>query len=98
MDLSLLKAVLSTPEFGIASLGVLMLIFRNIIKAKILSKLTQEHSYKVLDRIITFVGVIAMIGALFWGGSAFMKYMNLENKKSRQAATLKHRQNSNVLY
>ncbi len=68
MDLSLLKAVLSTPEFGIASLGVLMLIFRNIIKAKILSKLTQEHSYKVLDRIITFVGVIAMIGALFWGG------------------------------
>lgn len=68
MDLSLLKAVLSNPEFGIASLAVLMLIFRNIIKAKILSKLTQEHSYKVLDRIITFVGIVAIIGSLSWGG------------------------------
>lgn len=68
MDLSLLKAVLSNPEFGIASLAVLMLIFRNIIKARILSKLTQEHSYKVLDRIITFVGIVAIIGSLSWGG------------------------------
>ncbi|CAM4120239.1 MULTISPECIES: RsiV family protein [Lelliottia] len=67
MDLSLLKAILFTPEFGIASLGVLMLISRNIIKAKVLSKLTQEHSYKVLDRIIFFIGIVAIIGALFWG-------------------------------
>lgn len=69
MDLSLLKAVLSTPEFGIASLGVLMIIFKNIIRAKVLSKLTREHSYKVLDRIIIFVGIITIIGALFWGSS-----------------------------
>lgn len=83
MDLSLLKAVLSTPEFGIASLGVLMLIFRNIIKAKILSKLTKEHSYKILDRIIIFVGIVAIIGSLFGGVIKIYEIHELAKQKAK---------------
>lgn len=85
MDLSLLKTLLSSPELGVACLGVLLIIFRNIIRARFISKLTQEHSYKVVNRIIWFVGIIAVIGSLLWGGIRFYE-IDQSSKNQQQAA------------
>ncbi|MEI7310973.1 RsiV family protein [Pectobacterium carotovorum] len=66
MDISLLKAILSAPELSVAAIGAMLIIFRNIIRAKFLARLTQEHSYKIINRIIWFVGVVTIVGALSW--------------------------------
>lgn len=88
MDLSLLQMLLSSPELGVACLGVLLIIFRNIIKAKFISKLTQEHSYKVVNRIIWFVGVIAIIGSLLWGGIRFYEIEQSGKNQQRVAKSV----------
>ncbi|MCW9642040.1 RsiV family protein [Klebsiella michiganensis] len=88
MDLSLLKMLLSSPELGVACLGVLLIIFRNIIKAKFISKLTREHSYKVVNRIIWFVGVIAIIGSLLWGGIRFYEIEQSGKNQQRVAKSV----------
>lgn len=66
MDIPLLKTMLSSPEFPIAVIGAMLIIFRNIIRANFLARLTQDHSYKIINRIISVVGVVTIVGALSW--------------------------------
>jgi len=53
---------------GIAgiSLGLLFLLFKQIIAKKIFPNLTQEQSYKILRLIVSFLFVIGLVGMLLW--------------------------------
>ncbi len=48
------------------SLGILLLIFRQIIAKKIFPQLSQLHSFKLLRLIITFLFTIGLIGMILW--------------------------------
>lgn len=53
---------------GIAgiSLGLIFLLFKQIIAKKIFPNLTQEQAYKILRLIVTFLFVIGLVGMLLW--------------------------------
>ncbi|MFS4456676.1 hypothetical protein [Maribacter sp. 2304DJ31-5] len=53
---------------GIAglSIGLILVIFREIIRRKIFPNLTKEQGYKILRLIIIFVFIIAMSGIVAW--------------------------------
>ncbi|HBO7364602.1 TPA: hypothetical protein L4900_003619 [Pseudomonas aeruginosa] len=54
MELDLLKNLIGSTGLGGFCVGVLFLLFRKIIGAKFLSKMTKEHSFKIINRIIVF--------------------------------------------
>ncbi|HBP5445473.1 TPA: DUF3298 domain-containing protein [Pseudomonas aeruginosa] len=66
MELDLLKNLIGSTGLGGFCVGVLFLLFRKIIGAKFLSKMTKEHSFKIINRIIVFTFLIAILGLVFW--------------------------------
>lgn len=68
MDAELLKSVGQVSGIGGIALGVLLLVFRDVIRKNIFPKLTKEQAYKLLRFIIllTFLVALAGIGAWVW--------------------------------
>ena len=50
---------------GIA-LGVLLLVFRDVIRKNVFSKLTKRQSYNLLRLILVLVWSIALLGVVTW--------------------------------
>ena len=48
------------------SLGIIFLIFRQIIAKKIFPRLSPEHAYRILRLIITLLFIIGIVGMLLW--------------------------------
>ena len=48
------------------SLGIIFLIFRQIIAKKIFPRLSPEHAYRILRLIITLIFIIGIVGMLLW--------------------------------
>lgn len=68
MDLSLLEKLLASTGLGGFCVGILLVIFKETLRAKFLSKLTKEHSFKIVKTIIWLVWSIAVLGLLSWAG------------------------------
>jgi hypothetical protein len=64
MNPELLVALGKIAGIGGICIGVLVLIFRTVIHKNFMSQMSQEQSYKITNRIITFTGFIALIGLL----------------------------------
>ncbi len=56
---------------GIA-LGVFLLLFRDLIRKSIFSKLTKEQSFRLLRLIAFFVWTIAILGLIAWVADSFL--------------------------
>jgi hypothetical protein len=57
MELNFLKTLLGYAGLGGLCTGVLFLLFRKVIGANFLSKISKEHSYKIVNNIIGSVRV-----------------------------------------
>lgn len=68
MDLSLLEKLLATTGLGGFCVGILLVIFKETLRAKFLSQLTKEHSFKIIKTIIWLTWSIAVLGLLAWAG------------------------------
>jgi hypothetical protein len=66
MDPNLFKVLGQIAGIGGISLGVLLLVFRQVIAKNVFSPLTREHSYKLLRLLIVLTFAIACIGIAAW--------------------------------
>ena len=61
-----LKIVGQVAGIGGLALGVLMLIFRDVIRKNIFPTLSKEHAYRVLRLIVFLVWSVALVGIGAW--------------------------------
>lgn len=66
MDPSILKVVGQIAGIGGIALGVLLIIFRNIIRKNIFPQLKPAEAYKIIRLIIILTFVIALSGIIAW--------------------------------
>ncbi len=74
MESDILEIAAKVAGIGGLSLGVLLLIFRDIIRKNIFSTLTKQQSYKIILIIIVLVWSVAIVGIFAW------IYKNKDNK------------------
>ncbi len=66
MDSSILKSVGQIAGIGGIGIGVLLLVFRQLIAKTIFASLTKEQSYSLLRLMIVFTWSIAVLGIFAW--------------------------------
>ena len=66
MDASVLKVVGQVAGIGGLSLGVFLLLFREVIRKNIFPKLPAQEAYKLLRLITGAVWSVAIVGILAW--------------------------------
>lgn len=66
MDVEILKTVAQAAGIGGVALGVLLLLFGDIIRKQIFPQLAKKDAYRLLRLISTFVFLIAAIGIGAW--------------------------------
>ncbi len=66
MNTELIKTVGKIAGIGGLALGVLLIVFREIIRKKIFPQLTKEQAYKLLVLIVVFVFIMAIVGIVAW--------------------------------
>ena len=80
MEFSLLEKLLATTGLGGFCVGILLVIFKETLRAKFLSKLTKEHSFKIVKTIIWLAWSIAILGLLSWAGLRIQEINNGSKK------------------
>lgn len=80
MDTDLLGTLGKIAGIAGISVGALVLIFRSIIHENFLSKMSQEQSFKITSRIVTYAGLLAVCGLVSW---VYLKVSGKENDKSQ---------------
>ncbi|HBA40124.1 MAG TPA: hypothetical protein DCZ05_10395 [Deltaproteobacteria bacterium] len=66
MDAELLKIVGQVAGIGGIALGVLLLVFRDVIRKKIFPMLTKEQAYKLLRFVLLLAWLVALAGIGAW--------------------------------
>jgi tetratricopeptide (TPR) repeat protein len=66
MDMELLKIVGQVAGIGGIALGVLLLVFRDVVRKKIFPMLTKEQAYKLLRSALLLTCLIALAGIGAW--------------------------------
>ncbi len=95
MNPELLTDLGKIAGIGGICVGALVLIFRSVIHENFLSKMTQEQSYKITNKIITFSGVLVLLGVSSW---VYLKASGNDVDKSRVVikGTVKDVDNNNL--
>lgn len=82
MDSSILKTVGEIAGIGGLSLGVVLLVFRDVIRKKIFPTLTKEHAYRLLRLIVILTFAVGLAGLAAWvltKRGAAISYNNVTN-------------------
>ena len=66
MEPEILKTVGQIAGIGGLSLGLALLLFREIIRKNIFPRLSKNDAYRLLRLIGTFVFILALVGLVFW--------------------------------
>lgn len=66
METSVLKVVGQVAGIGGISLGVFLLLFREIIRKNIFPNLTKDQAYRLLRLISFYVWTVALAGIVAW--------------------------------
>ncbi len=66
MELEILKTVGQVAGIGGIALGVLLLVFRDVVRQQIFPQLTKEQAYRLLTTIIVLVWSVAVLGVGAW--------------------------------
>jgi len=73
MDLETLKTVGQIAGIGGIALGVLLIVFREVIRKAIFPQLTRQQAYKLLRLIVILTFAIAALGLTAWNRSSHPK-------------------------
>lgn len=65
-NMELIKTFGMIAGIGGLALGVLLIIFREIIRKKIFPQLTKQQSYKLIRLMVIFVFIVAVVGIIAW--------------------------------
>ena len=86
MDLSLHEKLLATTGLGGFCVGILLVIFKETLRAKFLSQLSKENSYRVIKTILWLTWSIAVLGLIAWAGLRAQEINGAAAKKPNGAA------------
>jgi hypothetical protein len=70
MDAELLRVVGSIAGIGGLGLGILLLLYQEVLRAKILRRLTKQQAYRLLTLILLFVFLIALLALIACVGTS----------------------------
>jgi hypothetical protein len=62
----ILETAAQVAGIGGLALGVLLILFREVIRKKIFPNLSKEQAYRLLRMIVVLVFVVAIVGILAW--------------------------------
>jgi hypothetical protein len=68
MDVELLRVVGSVAGIGGLGLGILLLLYQEVLRASILQHLTKRQAYRLLTLILLFVFLIALLALIAYVG------------------------------
>ena len=74
MDKEILEFVGKMAGIGGISLGIFLILFREIIRRNIFSSLTKEQSYKIIKMSLILIWTIAIFGVSIW---LYIEYIKL---------------------
>ncbi len=66
MDVEILKVVGQIAGIGGIGFGVILLVFREVIRKKIFPELTKDQAYKLMRLILVLVWLVALAGVVAW--------------------------------
>ena len=66
MDAALLEVVGKAAGIGGVSLGVFLLLFRNLIRKLVFPQLTREQAFHIIKMMMWFIFLIAFLGIVSW--------------------------------
>lgn len=64
----LLETLLAAAGLGGFCVGLLLVIFKETLRAKFISKLSKEHSFEIVKTIIWLTWSISVLGLIAWAG------------------------------
>ena len=70
LDVELLRVVGSVARIGGLGLGILFLLYQEVLRASILRRLTKQQAYRLLTLILLFVFLIALLALIAYVGTA----------------------------
>lgn len=82
MESGILKIVGQIAGIGGLALGVLLIIFRDVLRQKIFPTFTREHGYRIIRLIIVFTFLIAVLGIIAW----FLQSRNNAVEESKKSS------------
>ena len=90
MDSSMLEKLLAYAGLGGFCVGILLIIYKETLRAKFLSKLTSDHSFQVVRSIVWLTWSIAFLGLIAWGGLRVLEFYGAKATlgNSEQAAEI----------
>jgi Na+/H+ antiporter NhaC len=69
MDAELLRVVGSVAGIGGLGLGILLLLYQEVLRAKVLRRLTKQQAYRLLTLILLLVFLIALLALIAYVGT-----------------------------
>jgi hypothetical protein len=81
METSIIRIVAQVAGIGGISMGILLILFREIIRKKIFPNLTKNQGYQLLKLIIFLVWGIAVLGLVAW---TFLSAREQDSKSTSQ--------------
>ncbi|AXM98033.1 hypothetical protein ACU5P1_04810 [Pseudomonas plecoglossicida] len=85
MDYSLLEKLATTTGLGGLCVGVLLIVFKETLKASFLTKLSGKHSFLVVKYIIWLTWIVAVMGLLAW---FTLQALSIQQTQSPPATTI----------
>lgn len=82
MDFETLKGFGQIAGIGGLSLGVFFLLFRDVIRKNVFSKMSQANSYRLMRQLLFLVWSIAILGILVWAVLQMRSTPSPENELS----------------
>jgi hypothetical protein len=66
MDTQILRVVGQVAGIGGIALGVLLVIYKEVLRLKIFPMLSKAHAYKIIRLLVILVGLVALAGLAAW--------------------------------
>ena len=98
MDSSIIEKLLAGAGLGGVCVGILLLLFRETLRAAFLSKLSRDHSFQIVKAIIWLTWSIAIIGLLAWVGLRALEINGAKQLLSRPVETIEVQRPTLELY
>lgn len=93
-----LKTLAMYGGVGGTSLAVLMFVFREVIRKNIFPKLTREHAYKIINRIVTITGAVAVVGLVCWAWVSVAIAQKTPVRETKEFEAIEKFRKSNMRY
>jgi hypothetical protein len=70
LDTTLLETLGRIAGIGGIAAGVLLIVFREVLRKTVFSKISPDHSYRLLRLVVVFTGLVAIGGLATWAVTA----------------------------